>query len=258
MILSISIPYLITFLLIMLRISSIIFLAPIFEDLPNGFKIFFVIAFSISLYYYSPIKPVYTDNDILLILMGIKEFTLGFLISLILRFLISIFLVFGEFVASSFGLSNATLLNPLIGNSTVLGTAFSYFALALFASFGGFEYVYFVLSDSLKNIPLGEFNIYIMRPEFIMNIFYKSFYTAFRLSLPIIVIGLIMNIILAAVNRLIPQINVFMVGMPMQILIGLIFLFIVFPILGIFIHDIFKNYFIYMLELERGYHGFRK
>lgn len=258
MILTISVPYLITFLLITLRVSSIIFLAPIFEDLPNGLKIFFAIGMGISLYYYSPVKPIYTDSAIMLILMGIKEFSLGFIISLILRFLVDIFFVFGEFVASAFGLSNATLLNPLMGNSTIMGTAFTYFILALFASAGGFEYMYFVLSDSIKNIPLGAFNIYNMRPEFILNIFYKSFYTAFRLALPILAIGLVMNIILAAINRLIPQINVFMIGMPIQILIGFIFLFLSFPVLSILIHDILKNYFMYMLELERGYHGFGK
>jgi len=259
MILTISIPYLITFLLITLRISSIVFLAPVFEDLPNGFKIFFVIAFSVSLYYYSPVKPIYTGDFITLILMGIKEFSLGFIISLIIRLLVDIFFVFGEFVSSSLGLSNATLLNPLMGNSTILGTYFSYFSMALFAASSGFEYVYFVLSDSLKNIPLGMFDIYNLRPEFILNIFYKSFYTAFQLALPLIAIGLVMNLILAAVNRLIPQINVFMVGMPLQTVIGLIFLIFVFPILGILMHDIFKHYFMYMLEITRGYnHGIGK
>ncbi len=259
MILTVSIPYLITFLLITLRISSIVFLAPIFQDLPNGFKIFFVIAFGVALYYYSPVKPIYTDSLLTLVLMGIKEFSLGFIISLIIRFLVDIFFVFGEFVSSSLGLSNATLLNPLMGNSTILGTYFSYFSMGLFAASSGFEYVYFVLSDSLKNIPLGVFDIYDMRPEFILHIFYKSFYTAFQLALPLIAIGLVINLILAAVNRLIPQINVFMVGMPIQTLIGLIFLILVFPILGILMHDIFRHYFMYMLEITRGYsHGFRK
>ncbi len=259
MTLTIFIPYLITFLLITLRISSIVFLAPVFEDLPNGFKIFFVIAFAVSLYYYSPVKPIYTDNLLILVLMGIKEFSLGFIISLIIRFLVDIFFTFGEFIASAFGLSNATILNPLMGNSTILGTYFSYFSMGLFAVSSGFEYVYFVLSDSLKNIPLGLFDIYDMRPEFILNIFYKSFYTAFQLALPLIAIGLVMNLILAAVNRLIPQINVFMIGMPIQLLIGLVFLILVFPLLGILMHDIFRHYFMYMLEITRGYaHGLRK
>jgi Flagellar biosynthesis pathway, component FliR len=258
MTLSISIPYLITFLLITLRISSIVFLAPIFEDLPNGFKIFFVIAFSVSLYYYNPVKPVYTDSFIILTLMALKEFSLGFVITLILRFLVDIFFVFGEFVSSSLGLSNATILNPLMGNSTILGTYFSYFFMGLFAASSGFEYVYFILSESLKSIPLGAFDIYNMRPEFILNIFYKSFYTAFQLALPIIAIGLVMNIILAAINRLIPQINVFMVGMPIQTLIGMIFLLLIFPLLGILMHQIFEHYFKFMLEFTRGYHGFGK
>jgi len=249
MILSISVPYLITFLLITLRISSIVFLAPIFEDLPNGFKIFFVIAFSVSLYYYNPVKPIYTDSLLMLVLMGVKEFTFGLIISLILRFLVDIFFVFGEFMASAIGLSNAQILNPLMGNSTILGTYFSYFAMGLFAVSSGFEYVYFVLSKSLNTIPLGMFDLYNLRAEFILNIFYKSFYPAFQLSLPIIAIGLVMNLVLAAINRLIPQINVFMIGMPIQLLIGLVFMILIFPILGILMHDIIKHYFMYMLEL---------
>jgi len=155
-------------------------------------------------------------------------------------------------------LSNATILNPLMGNSTILGTYFSYFFMGLFAASSGFEYVYFILSESLKSIPLGAFDIYNMRPEFILNIFYKSFYTAFQLALPIIAIGLVMNIILAAINRLIPQINVFMVGMPIQTLIGMIFLLLIFPLLGILMHQIFEHYFKFMLEFTRGYHGFGK
>lgn len=54
---------------------------------------------------------------------------------------------------------------------------------------------------------------------------------AFKVALPVMVVMLLFNLILALVNRFIPQINVFIVGLPIQIFIGLWVLILSMPVI---------------------------
>ncbi len=50
------------------------------------------------------------------------------------------------------------------------------------------------------------------------------------------------NVILAVVNRFIPQINVFMVGLPLQLMIGLVVLMLALPVIGLVLINYMREY----------------
>jgi flagellar biosynthetic protein FliR len=57
----------------------------------------------------------------------------------------------------------------------------------------------------------------------------ESFSLGMRLAAPLVVFSLVLNVALGLLNKLVPQMQVFFVGMPIQILVGLMVLMIALP-----------------------------
>jgi flagellar biosynthetic protein FliR len=94
------------------------------------------------------------------------------------------------------------------------------------------EIVFLSLANSLSKVPLGTFALYSINPDVFFELFYESFNLAFRISLSIVLSMLLLNLILALLNRFIPQINVFIVGLPLQVFLGFALLVILFPLIS--------------------------
>ena len=148
-----------------------------------------------------------------------------------LRLLFDAMQMAGEFISVNMGLGLATIFNPQQPQTTVLSFFFSLLATLIFLSLGGVEIALLAMGKSFERIPPGAFSLYSINSEFFLNFFYESFLLAFKVSLPVIVVMLLFNLILALVNRFIPQINVFIVGLPIQIFIGLWVLILSMPVI---------------------------
>ncbi len=87
------------------------------------------------------------------------------------------------------------------------------------------------LVDSYKFIPIGKFVIKEESAFMMVDVLAKSFEIGFKLSAPIIIIIFLTDLLLGILSRTIPpQMNVFVVGMPLKILIGLIIISVSIPI----------------------------
>lgn len=252
MMITVNESYLLSFLLIFVRVSVLVFLNPLFTPLANIIKVYLSLALAYTLYYYSLASPINVPPSFINLIIDItKEFLFSFVYALIIRFIFEGIFTSGEFIGSSMGLSTATLLNPQFGQSTPFGSFFTYLASVLFIIFNGFEIMYISLSQSLRSFPLGSFDIYDLSPSYIMDLFYESFKLSFKIAFPIIIVGVIINVVLAIVNRLIPQINVFMVGLPFQIFIGLFTVLIFLPVLFILIKIMINDYLNALISFSR-------
>jgi Bacterial export proteins, family 1. len=72
------------------------------------------------------------------------------------------------------------------------------------------------------------------------------------MAFPFILVLLVFNIVLALINRLIPQINVFMVGLPAQIFIGFVILIFASSLIisvGLNFIDKMTNYYLTLMEI---------
>ncbi len=230
---SLDINALLTLLLVYLRVFSFLLMVPIFgrEFMPNTFKVFLATAIGFALFLYSDIEPVQFPTTAHLFLAMIKEFLFGFTAGLILRFIFDAMQMAGEFISLNMGLGLATVFNPQQPQTTVIASFFSLIATLYFLALGGAEIALLSMSRSFERVPPGAFSLYEINPEVFLGFFYESFLLAFKVSLPIIVVMLVFNLVLALVNRFIPQINVFIVGLPMQVFIGLVVLILSFPVL---------------------------
>ena len=155
------------------------------------------------------------------VVMVLKEAFLGFSLGLLINFFIAAMSYAAEIISYFMGLTVANMFDPTFGQISILSRLFIILFYILFFTTDAYAYFFATLFMSFKYLPLGL-------PHFDSGIFpflIKQssilFTIAFKLAFPFALILYLLNLALALVNRLIPQINVFIVGLPMQIFVGI-------------------------------------
>ncbi|AEX85155.1 hypothetical protein XO10_03635 [Marinitoga sp. 1135] len=163
--------------------------------------------------------PVFYLITILLINM-----LLGILIGLISYIPIAALQFAGQFFAFQMGFAMAGIFDPISGEeSPIIGQLSFLIGIFAFLSFKMHIVLFQTIINSFSNIPLVfSINTHFF-PE-IISMFGKVFEIGLQLSIPMSAFMLFVNLSLGIVSRMIPQVNVFIVGIPLNIIVGTILL----------------------------------
>lgn len=235
-------------ILIFARIVGMLLTAPIFSqnNIPTNVKLGFSLILAFILL---PIMKVpanlQLDNFFELMLLGSKELLLGMMIGFICYLFFSVVYIAGHMIDMEVGFSMASVLNPMDENDEITLNANLIFTMAVlvFLSVNGHHTLIQALKQSFDIVPLGKLNINGMMIEKLISIFISIFIIAFKFSAPIVVAIFLTNVLLGILARTMPQMNVFVVGAPIKILLGIIVLFVVFPLYIGFFEYIFDTMF---------------
>ncbi len=241
---------LLTVLLLFMRVFSFIVMVPLFGTffLPNFVRAYLAFAISLSILVFSDIQPVEVSSFITFISLALHELAFGFLSGFFLRLLFDAVFVAGEIIAVNAGLGFLMMFLPQQPQTTVLAGFSTLLASTLFLSLGGAEAVYVGLAKSVESVPIGSFDIYALNGKVFLKLFYDSFSTGVKIALPVLIAALLTNVILAVINRFIPQINVFMVGLPLQVMVGLAVFMLSLPVIGIVLISHMRGYILDFLK----------
>ena len=159
-----------------------------------------------------------------LTLILFKEYAIGYAIGFCANILfIGIELGVNTFTVQM-GLSADQALNPASGgNSPVLTQAFTYLASMLFIGLGAHQWLFSALYNSFKDLPIGY--VFGASPgliEQIVIITAQIFSVGLGIALPIFGILFITDILLGFTSKMMPQMNIFMVSLPLKIYLGLL------------------------------------
>ncbi|CAK7042794.1 flagellar biosynthetic protein FliR [Tissierella sp. P1] len=237
------------FLLVMVRTSGIFIFSPFFssQNIPNIMKI--GLSFSVSLLITSTLSiPPDFSNEILILLI-LKELMVGVIIGFISYAFFSAFYVMGQIVDMKIGFGMANVIDPLNRIQVpLMGNFYYILSFLLLMSFNGHHLIISALVDSYNFLPIGGFKYTGDTMNLLINSLSRSFEIGFKLSTPIVAIIFLTDVVLGIISKTIPQMNVFVVGMPLKVLIGLLIILISMPIFftainGIFdliVNDIYK------------------
>ena len=218
----------ILFMAIFTRLSGLFTSAPLFSTypIPQQVKIWLCAVIAFILF---PIVQANTQFAIptsvpALTLILFKEFLIGFAIG----FCANILFVGIELGVNTFtiqmGLSADQALNPTSGgNSPVITQAFTYLASMLFIGLGAHQWLFSALYNSFKSLPIGY--VIGFSPSFIEQIVIitgQIFSVGLGIALPIFGILFITDVLLGFTSKMMPQMNIFMVSLPLKIYLGLL------------------------------------
>jgi flagellar biosynthetic protein FliR len=217
------------FLLMFARLGTLIMLMPAIGErvIPPRIRIGFALAASFILYpLVSANLPVMPDGFAAIVVLVIQEMLIGFVIGLSIRLLLSALQVAGNIIAFQMGLGFAMNIDPsqggqqsvLIGNflgllGTVMIFASNLHHLAIAGMVDSFK-----LFPSGGALPLGD------SVAFAIDMAESAFRIAVQISAPFIVFGLVFYLGLGVLSRLMPQLQIFLIAMPLSIVAGFILL----------------------------------
>ena len=218
---------LVLFIAIITRLSGLLASAPFFSTYPIPRQGKLWLAATIAFVLFPVIKAttgfVLPTSVPALMVILIKEFIIGFAIG----FCANIILIGVELGANMFstqmGLSISTALNPLSGSaSPVLTQAYVLMVGMVFLCVDGHHLMFSSLYHSFISMPIGfQFDFSPHLVEQIVRISSQMFVVGMELVLPIFAILFMTDVLLGFTSKMMPQLNIFMVSMPLKLYLGL-------------------------------------
>lgn len=237
------------FLLVFCRITSFFVVAPVFSSrtFPNSIKL--GLAFFVSLIVFLTIGfDTSVTADATYILAIIREIFAGLLIGYVAFIFFTIVQTAGGLMDLQMGFAMANIVDPMTGVTAPIMGNFKFMVMTLvFLSLNGHHYLLAAIMDSYKWLPLSNnlFQIYYGGniTEFLTRTFADTFLLALQISAPIVVAMFLTDVGLALLARTAPQYNVFVIGVPIKILVGLAMLVLLLPGFSVLFQMVFDRMF---------------
>lgn len=218
------------YLLILVRMSGFIYTAPFFsqKNVPFNVKAGFSIFLSAIVFFTIPLSAPEYYGIIGYSILIVKEAIAGALMGLFSNIAYYILSFSGQIIDMEIGFSMVSLLDPISGIQTsITSNLYGYLVLLMMISTNLHHYFLRAIVDSYKVISLGQAvfspNLYQLMLQFIID----YFIIAMRIVLPIFAAILVVNTVLGILAKAAPQLNMFVIGMQLKILVGLLVLYLI-------------------------------
>jgi flagellar biosynthesis protein FliR len=220
-----------TFMLVFARIGAMVMLLPGFGEVNIPTRIKLSIALLLTLIIVPLHRTAYqVDMSSLapLLVMMLHEIVIGIVLGATARVTLSALQVAGSVIAQQLGLGFVTAIDPTQGQQGLLiGNFLTILGLTLLFATDSHHLIIAALNESYRIFSPGEF----FPSGDVAALATRAFATAFKiglqLSAPFLVFGLVFNIGLGVLARLMPQMQVYFVGVPLSILVGFVILALV-------------------------------
>lgn len=237
-------------ILVFLRTTGLFLISPIFSrtTIPNTLKIGFTFILSITLINVIDIPETIMETQSFLIL-AIVEVAIGLLIGLVSFLYFNIFFLAGHIIDFNIGFSMVNVFDPQSNTQVpIMGSFYNLLATTIFLTLNGDHILIEGLLNSYEAITIGSSPFH---PELLTqytDIMGKIFIWAFKISAPIMISIFLADTFLGILAKTMPQMNVFIVGMPLKVLVGLAIIVITLPMFGGALYRVFD-----LIQSEMNY-----
>lgn len=220
------------FLLIFVRMTGLFVIAPIFgRNMPTYVKIGIALTTAILMASVVKVDHIIEINGYLLYAFYIiKEFIVGLVIGFVAYALFTSIYIAGQIIDMQIGFGMVNVFDP-VTNIQVPITANLYYmvAMLIFLATNGHHLLIKALYQSFKLVPIASAGMGPNMKDNIIEVFQQMFSIGFKIAAPIVAAILIADVVLGIISKTIPQMNVFVLGMPLKILVGIILIMITIP-----------------------------
>ncbi len=223
-----------TMLLVLVRVSAMLALVPIFSQtqIPQlvrfalGLLVAFVIARTVP-----QIAPLASLGELTVAVLA--QIFVGLVFGFVAFLLFTGIQFAGEIIDTQIGFAVVNIINPLTSqNVTVIGEFELALATLLYLAADAHHVLLAGIAGSFQLVPLPFAGAPDIVAGDVMRFFAQSLFIVFQIAAPVAVALFLVNVMLGLMARVAPQMNVFVVGFPIQITIGLVMLVVSLPLLG--------------------------
>ncbi|MCL1936547.1 MAG: flagellar biosynthetic protein FliR [Defluviitaleaceae bacterium] len=235
------------FLLILIRVIGFFVIMPIFStaSIPTMIRVAFAIGFSLVIYTSgiaesSTILPI--DNIVGFFSLAVTEFLIGFVMAYIVYVLFAMLYFVGQMLDIAVGFSMVSVMDPTSQIQVpVLGNLLFMLAMALLIVTGGLNFILAAFFRSFDFVPIGFASFFSIEtlPTYVISVIVATFTMGLQIAMPIVGSILVIDLALGMLLKSMPQMNMFVIGLPLKIVLGLGILFILLPFFGAVYNNIF-------------------
>lgn len=246
------IPSLSGFLLVLVRITSFFVTMPIFSyrTIPATHRIGLSFFLAWIMYYTIEIPNIAFDETFILLVL--KEALVGLMIGFVAYMILSAIQIAGGFIDFQMGFAIANVIDPQTGvQNPLMGQYLYTLSLLFLLATNGHHLLLDGIFYSYKFIPIDQVFIHFGNQDildFVIKSFNQSFIIAFQMAIPVVGSLFIVDIGLGILARTVPQLNIFVVGIPIKIAVSFIILLIVMGVMMTVVGQLFE----YILVTMRG------
>ncbi len=213
-------------LFIFFRVAAILFFSPFFgsAQVPARLKIGLALVFSIALYPLVPTGVLQRPTGLFELVVAVTtEITIGLAIAYAVQLLFAAVQLAGTVVDFQMGFGVVNVIDPQTQSQVSITAQFhNIIAVLFFLALNGHHVVIGALVDSFTLINPRHIDFSGLTPEFMLKVFSATFIVAVKIAAPVMAVLFFLSVGLGLVARTVPQMNVFIVGFPLQIGVGLL------------------------------------
>lgn len=236
------------FIMVVTRLSGMIASAPLFSTypIPPQVKAWLVALVAFIMY------PLVSANSNFVVptsmpemtLFLLKEFGVGFLIGFLANFMFAGVQIGGHMLSQQVGLQMSSMLDPATQSQVpILGEFYLMVTAMIFLALDAHQWLFAAVYQSFIKIPPGLDILF--TPIIVQQVLHLSsqmFVIALGLVLPIFCVLFVMEVLLGVLAKMIPQMNIFMVALPIKIMVGLVLMIMFLSPMATYITTIIQNY----------------
>ena len=237
-------PQLWALLFVMARVGAAFVAAPVFGAMaiPLPVRVSLSGAIGVLVLSVHPIVPPPQIFAVATVLSVAAEALVGLALGFVLQIAFAAPMVASEVIGTSMGLGFANSVDPQHGVSTpALGTFFSVLLTLLFLSVDGHLILVDLLVRSYDALPPGAAWMSAGQLKAIAMFGGYAFFAGLLLALPVGFLLLCLNMVVGMISRSAPSLNLFAVGLPASLAVGVVALAIAFPAMGDYMQVIVRE-----------------
>jgi len=214
------------FLFVFFRVGALILFVPVLgsRQVPVSMKIGLILFTSIVIFPLVQARPLPEPQGIFdLAVFLLSDVTIGLGIAYITRLIFAAVQIAGTVVDFQMGFGVVNVIDPQTDTQVSVTAQFhNIIAVLIFLVVDAHHFILQAIVESFFIINPAEINFSSLTPEYMLYLFSGTFTTAVKIAAPIMAILFFLSVGLGLVARTVPQMNVFIVGFPLQIGVGLL------------------------------------
>ncbi|MBC7916885.1 MAG: flagellar biosynthetic protein FliR [Rhodoferax sp.] len=217
-----------------LRTLAVFTSAPIFSSraFPLRAKIALAFLVALSVHATLPVAPVIGFNDPGALGVAVQQVVVGLSIGFAIRVVFAAAELAGEVVGFQMGLNFAAFFDPAMnGQSSAVARFFTYVTYLLFVVLNGHLMVLMAINQSFRHFPVEQGFLEAMAKLRLFELGSALFSSALWMALPMVGMLMFANVALGIISRVAPQMNIFAVGFPITLVVGMVGIAFTLPML---------------------------
>jgi len=244
--------------LIFTRIGAILFFGPVFNSniIPSFVKVGLALLITFAIYPFIT-KISFDINKFSIIsyfFLVFLEMGIGVIIGFLSNFIFAAIQTAGQLIGFSMGLAIANVFDPLTNEQvSEVSHLQNIFALWIFLLLNGHHIFIKACVKSFQYIPLAGFALNANFFHLLINSGAAIFVIAVKIGIPMIFALFLVDVAFAIIARLAPQINILIVGIPIKIFVGFLFMMISLPLFVFMFKKLFGEFMIKVFLLIKSF-----